>query len=233
MMDNRRQSAGGRGGGIPATGNQSYGGGAGNLASLDWVVGLRVRVSTVIDDTYEGTIFSYDPLTNTLALIQTPPNPPPTPTTLQDGPQDFRILKISFLKDVTVLSQPKNRPSPNQPFSHAEPKIGPVNLAALMAREREASKAEMAKSATRGVDVTKDAQDIFDALSRTMPCRWHDKQIIVLDHVVIAEPYTLDSCRSKDLHALNRVKKVLEGERKKLDSQRRVATPVSAERKGG
>ncbi|RPB05159.1 hypothetical protein L873DRAFT_1663828 [Choiromyces venosus 120613-1] len=243
-MDNRRQSTGGRGGGGGDRNNVSgnnanyIGGQGGNLAALDWVVGLRIRVVTIIDDTYEGTIYSYDPLTSTLALIQSPAHPPPTPVNenvnvaQSYSPQDYRILKISFLKEVTVLSAPKQR-SVAQPFTNAEPKIGTVDIAAVAAREKDAARAEAERIANKGVGVTKEAQDIYDALARTMKCRWHDKQIIVYNDVIIDEPYTVDRVRSGDQNALIHVKKVLEGERRKLETQRRAATPTSGERKGG
>lgn len=131
-----------------------------------------IRVVTIIDDTYEGTIYSYDPLTSTLALIQSPAHPPPTPVSENANvaqsysPQDYRILKISFLKEVTVLSAPKQR-SVAQPFTNAEPKIGTVDIAAVAAREKDAARAEAERIANKGVDVTKEAQDIYDALSRT------------------------------------------------------------------
>jgi len=244
-MENRRQSTGGRGGGgdrnnAPGN-NPNFGGGpGGSLAALDWLVGLRVRVVTIIDDTYEGTIYSFDPLTSTLSLIQSPSHPPPTPATNDNTnnaesypPQDYRILKTSFLKDVSVLSAPKQRPAGGQPFTNAEPKIGAMDIGLVTAREKEAARAEAERIASRGVGVTKEAQDIFDALARTMKCRWHGKQIIVYNDVVIDEPYTVECVRSKDQNALVHVKKVLEGERRKLEAQRRAITPTSNERKGG
>lgn len=42
-----------------------------------------------------------------------------------------------------------------------------------------------------------------------MPCRWHEKQIIVSENVIIDEPYTLDRVKSSDKNALSRVKKVV------------------------
>lgn len=42
-----------------------------------------------------------------------------------------------------------------------------------------------------------------------MKCRWHDKQIIVLNEVIIDEPYTVDRVRSKNQNALIHVKKVV------------------------
>jgi len=222
-MDNRRQSSGGRGGSIAANPGFS-GGAAGNFATLDWVVGLRVRVHTIIDDTYEGTIFSYDPLTSTLALTQSPTHPSSTA-------QDFRILKISFLKEVTVLGAAPKRSA--TPFTSAEPKIGAVNITALQNREKDAGRNEAERIANKGVGVSREGQEIFDALARIMQCRWHEKQIVVLGDVIIDEPYTPERVRSHDKPALNRVKRVLEGERRKLETARRSVTPVSGERKGG
>jgi hypothetical protein len=115
---------------------------------------FSVRVTTILDDTIVGTIFSYDPLTSTLAL--------------QHSVQDFRILKVSFLKDVVALSSKKAASQPSdQPFTNAEPRVGPVNLAAIQARERDVHRQESAGLERRGVGVSKEAQEIFDALSRT------------------------------------------------------------------
>lgn len=72
-------------------------------------------------------------------------------------------------------------------------------------------------AANIGVGVTQEAQDIFDALARTLPCRWRDRDIVVMDEVVIAAPYA--SCAGVaggDPRAVERVQKVLANEKKKL-----------------
>jgi hypothetical protein len=66
--------------------------------------------------------------------------------------------------------------------------------------------------ARRGKGVTREAQDIFDAFSRTMPARWDGTSIVVADAVVIAKPYRVDDCRAliaNDSAALTRVRKVV------------------------
>ena len=58
----------------------------------------------------------------------------------------------------------------------------------------------------------REAQDIFDALARTLPTRWDGTSIIVLDAVIIANPYRPDDCRGgvgAPAGTLARVKKVV------------------------
>lgn len=82
----------------------------------------------------------------------------------------------------------------------------------MKAREASAVANEQETEIRRGKGVTREAQEIFDAFSRTMPARWDGVSIIVADAVVIAKPYRVDDCRSLaagDSAALTRVRKVV------------------------
>ena len=71
-----------------------------------------------------------------------------------------------------------------------------------------------------------------------MPIRWHDQAMIVHDAVIITPPYRVEDCKcpKEKQEVLIRVRKVLEGERRKLkdkeERDRKAATPVGP-RKGG
>lgn len=85
-------------------------------------------------------------------------------------------------------------------------------MRALKAREASAIAKLQEAEAKRGKGVTKEAQEIFDAFSRTMPARWDGSSIVVADAVVIAKPYRVDDCRplvAGDSAALTRVRKVV------------------------
>lgn len=71
-----------------------------------------------------------------------------------------------------------------------------------------------------------------------MPIRWHNQEMIVYDAVIIAPPYRPEDCKAAQdkQEALNRVRKVLEGERKKIrerdEREKKSATPTG-QRLGG
>ena len=72
-------------------------------------------------------------------------------------------------------------------------------------------------AANVGVGVTQEAQDSFDALARTLPCRWADRDIVVMDEVIIRPPYAACAgVAGGDPRAVERVQKVLANEKKKL-----------------
>lgn len=158
----------------------------------------RVRVQTVMDDTYTGTMYAYCPITNSITLLE--------------GSNDFRVLKSAFVSQLQVLEKDSSagKGHENGRFSRAEPLIASVNMSSLARKEGKKSVNGLAPPA-KGVGVTKEAQGIFDALSRTLPCRWAAKSIIVLDVVRVDEPYTVDACRAPEnsTSALHRVRKVV------------------------
>ncbi|RKP04977.1 anticodon-binding domain-containing protein [Thamnocephalis sphaerospora] len=147
-----------------------------------------------------------------------------------DARPDYTIVKLNFLQNITLLKPPTARngaasntgsgssstassPRPDRGM----PTVGPLPLDRLRAREAKAIKEAHQAEARRGVGVDKEAQDIFDALSKTLPCRWHEQTIVVLDEVLVEPPYTVESCKANasSSSSLARVKK-LEGERKRL-----------------
>lgn len=69
-----------------------------------------------------------------------------------------------------------------------------------------------------------------------IPLRWHDKQMIAYEAVIITPPYRPEDCKgSKDKQqVLNQVKKVLDGERRKLkEREERENKADTTQRKGG
>ncbi|RIB13474.1 anticodon-binding domain-containing protein [Gigaspora rosea] len=211
------------------------------------MLGLSIRVKTSTDDEYEGQIYAYDPKLNCVVL-QCPSAIPPGVNSSGSQKYDFRILKINFLKDVIQLPNRKSSAdinaninsstnslqstngqssTNNNVFSTIVPSVGYVQMDRIQAKEIQSVKDTQAALARIGVGVTQEAQDIFDAMSKTLPCRWHKESIIVLDEVIINPPYDINNCKTSktvsSTELLARVQKVLEGEKRRLANGRRDA----------
>ncbi|KAL4929372.1 anticodon-binding domain-containing protein [Aspergillus undulatus] len=183
-------------------------------AALSGAIGARVRLTTnPASSTIEGTLFTACPITNLVAI------------NTADGKQaqagNYHIIPISRIQSFQIVSlAPSSQTAESTSFSDAVPTLHALDIKALRAREANAVAKMQEGEARRGKGVTREAQDLFDAFSRTMPTRWDGSTIVVTDNVAIAAPYRVEDCRpltQGDTAALARVRKVLEMERKKIE----------------
>ncbi|GLC42186.1 hypothetical protein PLESTB_000640000 [Pleodorina starrii] len=165
-----------------------------------WTVGNDVVLRTQNGEEVSGCVFAFDRQTNLLVIKENGSH---------SGVSNIRLIKASSIGEVLSSKQPE------KPFDLELPH---VDLERCRKREEKALQQAEMESARVGTGVTKEAQAIFDALVKTMPCVWRNKAIVVLDSVFVEEPYTPDNCRSDNEHAATRerVKMVLRHERDRL-----------------
>lgn len=164
--------------------------------TIDWTLGLKVRITTLLDNIITGSIYAFCQTTNTITLIEETLSLQGESTssantnngtinnnhkalTPEKKLPNFRIIKTSFVKEVVVIGKSKKSsvqsPSTNisqgtqyrDIFAKADPPIGRTNIAKLSTRAEVAVQAELKRRARIGVGVTKDAQTLFDLLSKT------------------------------------------------------------------
>lgn len=170
---------------------------------------VRITTAAPATSTIEGMLFTACPITN-LVAINTSPSPL-SGDTKQAQSGDYHIIPISRIQNFQLLALPSNS-SDSPSFTDALPSIQALDARALKQREAKAVGEALDREARRGKGVTREAQDIFDAFSRTMPAHWHGRNIVVADAVTIAPPYRVDDCRplvEGDTAALARVRKVV------------------------
>ena len=159
---------------------------------------IRLETKLAAHPTLEGTLFTACPITNLVAISI--PSTPPT----------HHVLPISSINNFTLLSTASSPGPPS--FTSASPPIAPVDPVAL-AKRADAAVARLKEAAARkNKSVSKEAQDLFDALIRTLPTRWDGTNIVVNDAVVITAPYRVEDCRlgaGQQAGMLARVKKVV------------------------
>ena len=68
-----------------------------------------------------------------------------------------------------------------------------------------------------------------------LPVHWHNREMIVFDSIIVTPPYRAEDCKcaNEKQEVLIRVKKALEGERKKLQEKERKMPVPGGPRKGG
>lgn len=242
MADNKRNSIAGK----IATPNLKVGGGSNKDvidadSNLYKAVGSRIKITCAPNNNVlEGTLFTACNLTNAIA-INTAPAPPNPSAPLSSQPGDFHIIPFAHILSFEIIGSGERVSEATPGFDGALPSISKVDLAALQAREEQTIREMKKKDAQKGKGVSKEAQELFDAISRTLPTRWADTQIVVSDSVLIQAPYTVDNIRAPadKAQAENHVRKIVEHyyQRKKGATsggaaRASVAVPVPT-RKGG
>lgn len=170
---------------------------------------VRITTAAPATSTIEGMLFTACPMTNLVAINTSPSPLSGDAKQAQSG--DYHIIPISRIQNFQLLALPSNS-SESPSFTDALPSIQALDARALKQREAKAIGEALDREARRGKGVTREAQDIFDAFSRTMPAHWHGQNIVVADAVTIAPPYRVDDCRplvEGDTAALARVRKVV------------------------
>jgi hypothetical protein len=107
----------------------------------------------------EGTLFTTCSVTNAIAI-----NTAPAPLSTQPG--NYHIIPFAHILTFELLGPADRVPDSRPGFDGALPTISKVDLAQIRAREEQTIREMKKKDAQRGKGVTKEAQDIFDAVSR-------------------------------------------------------------------
>ena len=124
---------------------------------------------TALNIPLEGTLFVADPITNLIAINTASPPPTPISATSSAQPGDYHILPIASLQSFQLLSLAPEAvgSAGSTTFDAALPSIRSLDMRALKARERAAVDKEIRRERARGKGVGREAQEIYDALSRT------------------------------------------------------------------
>lgn len=159
----------------------------------------------------EGTLWTYDPQTSFVVLTSPSPSSTTTTTTAtaQNPPstkRSYHLIKSTQIKSISILSLTPDTslPSPSTP-------LGAINPAQVSARVEKAVLEDQKVRARLGQGVSEEAQALFDALGKTLPVRWAGRSIVVMDEVIINEPYAVGDVKGGQGASgyVERVKKVV------------------------
>ncbi|XP_070566403.1 protein LSM12-like [Ptychodera flava] len=157
-------------------------------------VGSYVTCTTCHGQKVEGEVMAFDVPTRMLALKATASN------SSKPNHCDIRLINLFLVSNVSVEKEATEVPPP-PPY---------LNLQKLTARCNSEVEAKKQAVYSIGVDVTAEAQKLFNTIQKTLKCQWQDKTIVVLDEMTIVPPYGVENCKSKDGKLLSHVIKIVE-----------------------
>ncbi|KAL3501227.1 hypothetical protein ACH5RR_035676 [Cinchona calisaya] len=164
----------------------------------DFAVGCLLSIKTTLGEEFQAQVLTFDRPSDILVLHILRPK------------RNIRLLKANFIKEFTFLGQADDPLDVKKCF---------LDLHNLQAREESAIRQAELEAERYGVGVTAEAQSIFDALSKTLPVRWDKTVIVVMNEVRVSSPYLPESVIGGTPAANERVCKVLEFERKRLQTR--------------
>ncbi|KAJ6812369.1 uncharacterized protein M6B38_149645 [Iris pallida] len=166
-------------------------------------VGYFVSLTTTFGEEIRGQIITYDRQSN-LLLSQEGGG------SKEGSKRNVRLIKATYVEKLKILERGEDPLDLSKCY---------LDLSGLQAREEAALRQAEIEAERIGVGVTAEAQSIFDALSKTLPVRWDKTVIVVMNEVRVSNPYHAENVRGGTPAANERVKKVLEFERKRLQSR--------------
>ena len=164
------------------------------LQNPENLLGAQIRVVTTFGEEIEGELFCVDiGGSNSVVLCQR----------LENGHVNYKWTKTNIIREVVATGGPPGGATEELPS---------VDLSELEVRAKQLEE-EAAQNAGRyGVGVTEQAQDCFDALSKTMEAAWDGEEIKCMG-CKISKPYDpMKSISGSDQKAVERVRKVLQSE---------------------
>lgn len=173
------------------------------VAGDEFAVGCILSIKTTLGDEFDAQVIAFDRPSNILVLQEGMKS--------VSGPRrNIRLLKANYIKEFVLLGQAEDPLDPMKCY---------VDLNTLQSREESAIRQAEMDAERIGVGVTAQAQSIFDALSKTLPVRWDKTVIVVMNEVRVGSPYLPESVVGGTPAANERVRKVLELERKRLQGR--------------
>jgi len=159
------------------------------------LLGAQIKVVTTFGEEIEGELFCVDiGGSNSVVICQR----------LENGNVNYKWTKTNIIREVTATSGP--------PGGVEEQFLPGVDMKLLDARAKKLEEAAVAESKRYGVGVTENAQEVYDALSKTMETEWEGEDIKCLG-VKISPPYDpIKNVSGSDKQVVERVTKVLQNE---------------------
>lgn len=159
-------------------------------------IGSIVTCTTCYNQKLQGEVLAFDVDSKMLAIKS-------SAASGKHNVHDVRMINLNYCSDVKVIKESSDSPLPE---------ISKLNLQKLNNRLNTNKEEKRKRMNYIGVDVSDEAQKVFNAIVKTLSeSRWDGKNIVVMDEVTIRPPYGVDDCQGKQgSQVLNHVRKIIQ-----------------------
>ncbi|XP_069490437.1 protein LSM12 isoform X1 [Ambystoma mexicanum] len=167
-------------------------------------VGSQVSCRTCQEQRLQGEVVAFDYQSKMLALK--------CPSSSgKANHADILLLNLQYVSDIQVLTDRTETPPP----------LASLNITKLAARAKTEKEEKMSQAYAISAGVSVDGQQLFQTIHKTIKdVKWQEKNIVVLEEVVISPPYQVDNCKGKEGSSLNHVRKIVEKHFRDVESQK-------------
>ncbi|XP_047232090.1 protein LSM12 homolog A isoform X2 [Girardinichthys multiradiatus] len=155
-------------------------------------VGSHVSCLTCLGQQLQGEVVAFDYQSKMLTLKCASSSGKP-------NLNDVILINLAYVSDVDIIHDRTETPPP----------LASLNVSKLANRARTEKEDKLSQAYAISAGVSVEGQQLFQTIHKTIKdCKWQEKNIIVMDDVVISPPYQVENCRGKEGSALSHVRKI-------------------------
>ncbi|XP_060798444.1 protein LSM12 homolog B isoform X2 [Neoarius graeffei] len=155
-------------------------------------IGSHVACLTCLGQRLQGEVVAFDYQTKMLTLK--------CPSSSgKSHLNDVILVNLAYVSKVDTINERSGTPPP----------LASLNFSKLASRARAEKEDKLSQAYAISAGVSVEGQQLFQTIHKTIKdCKWQEKNIVVMDDVVITPPYRADNCRGKEGSALGHVRKI-------------------------
>ncbi|XP_061087986.1 protein LSM12 homolog A isoform X1 [Conger conger] len=156
-------------------------------------VGSHVSCLTCLGQRLQGEVVAFDYQSKMLTLKCASSSGKPNLS-------DVVLINLAYVSEVDIINDRTETPPP----------LASLNVSKLANRARTEKEDKLSQAYAISAGVSVDGQQLFQTIHKTIKdCKWQEKNIIVMDDVVISPPYQVENCKGKEGSALSHVRKII------------------------
>ncbi|KAL4698377.1 hypothetical protein H8959_011034 [Pygathrix nigripes] len=119
--------------------------------------------------------------------------------------------KLTVFSEVEIINDRTETPPP----------LASLNVSKLASKARTEKEEKLSQAYAISAGVSLEGQQLFQTIHKTIKdCKWQEKNIVVMEEVVITPPYQVENCKGKEGSALSHVRKIVEKHFRDVESQK-------------